>query len=301
MNEIKSRNVLLVILWSYGLYILMHLYQYLGIMIAASRSGQSFKAIISGNFESIQTDFVISLTALIIGVPLVFLVTRFLWGRSFEWLHLQFNIRQLVFGLVLGLVLPFVILLIFKLLGYAEISCQPNELQSTEVLIIIGYACMAIFSGIAEEIVFRGMAVRDIAVKYGWMIAAIVGGLYFGIAHLIIMFGDIALADALWVIFASTIISFLFVAMYRRSQSLWLPIGFHMAWNFCLKGVMGITMSGNAAKVGLLNVELTGNTFLIGGSFGIEASIISLVVYILVAFIFLSVPLKGHIELLSNK
>ena len=74
-----------------------------------------------------------------------------------------------------------------------------------------------------------------------------------------------------------------------------------MAWNFCLKGVMGITMSGNAAKVGLLNVELTGNTFLIGGSFGIEASIISLVVYILVAFIFLSVPLKGHIELLSNK
>lgn len=301
MNEIKSRNVLLVILWSYGLYILMHLYQYLGIMIAASRNGQSFEAIISGNFESIQTDFVISLTALMIGVPLIFFVTRFLWGRSFEWLHLQFKFGQLIFGLVLGLLLPFVVLQILKWLGYAKISWQPNKLQSTEVLIIIGYACMAIFSGIAEEIVFRGMAVREIAVKYGWMIATIIGGVYFGIAHLAIKFGDITLADALWVIFASTIVSVLFVAMYRRSHSLWLPIGFHMAWNFCLKGIIGISMSGNNAEIGLLNIELTGNSFLTGGYFGIEASSISLVVYILVAILFLKVPWRGSVELLSNQ
>jgi len=80
-----------------------------------------------------------------------------------------------------------------------------------------------------------------------------------------------------------------------------LPIGFHMAWNFCLKGVMGITMSGSDAKVGLLHVELTGNSFLTGGSFGIEASGISLVVYILVALLFLSFPWSGHIALLSNQ
>ena len=145
------------------------------------------------------------------------------------------------------------------------------------------------------------MAVREIAVKYGWMIAMIIGGVYFGIAHLVIKFGDITLADALWVIFASTIVSILFVAMYRRSQSLWLPIGFHMAWNFCLKGVMGITMSGNNAEIGLLSVELTGNSFLTGGNFGIEASSISLVVYILVAFLFLKVPWRWSVELLSNQ
>jgi hypothetical protein len=301
MNEIKSRNVLLVIIWSYGLFILMHFNQFLGIGIASWKSGQSFEAIISGKFESTQTDFIISMTALIVGIPLVFLVTRFLWGRSMEWMRLRFGMKSLVQGIVLGFLLPVVIMLILKQMGAAKISWQPNGLQSTEVLIIIGYACMAIFSGIAEEIVFRGMAVREIAMKYGWMIAAIVGGVYFGIAHLIIKFGDITFADALWVIFASTIVSLMFIAMYRRSQSLWLPIGFHMTWNFCLKGIMGITLSGNAAKVGLLNVELTGNTFLTGGSFGIEASIISLVVYILVAFLFLRVPCKGHIELLSNQ
>ena len=192
------------------------------------------------------------------------------------------------------------ILQILKLLGYAKISWQPNGLQSTEVLVIIGYACMAIFSGIAEEVIFRGMAVREIARKYGWLIATIIGGIFFGIAHLLTKLHDTTIIDILWILLASTLVSFMFVAMYRRGKSLWLPIGFHMAWNFYLKGVMGSTMSGNEAKAGLLNVELTGNSFLTGGSFGIEASGISLVIYILAALLFLYVPWNRHIELLRN-
>jgi len=137
--------------------------------------------------------------------------------------------------------------------------------------------------------------------NYGWLIAAIIGGVFFGAAHLITKLRNITIVDAFWVLLASTLVSFLFVAMYRRSQSLWLPIGFHMAWNFCLKGVMGITMSGAETKVGLLNVELIGNPYLTGGSFGIEASGISLIVYILVAFLVLSIPWSGHIALLCNR
>jgi hypothetical protein len=301
MNEFGSRNTLIVILWSYGLFILMNFYQYIGIMIAAWRSGQRLDALLSGKYQSTQADFIISLTALIIGVPLVFLVTKLLWGRSSDWMRFQFNIKPFIIGLVLGLLLPFVILQVLKLLGFAKISWLPNGLNSNEWLIIIGYACVAIFTGIAEEVVFRGMAVREIAMNYGWLIAAIIGGVFFGAAHLITKLRNITIVDAFWVLLASTLVSFLFVAMYRRSQSLWLPIGFHMAWNFCLKGVMGITMSGAETKVGLLNVELIGNPYLTGGSFGIEASGISLIVYILVAFLVLSIPWSGHIALLCNR
>ena len=301
MNEIESRKMFLVLLWSFGLYILMYTYQYLGVFIASKKSGQSFDALISGKFESPQTDFVISLTALIVGVPLVFIVTKFLWGRSFTWMGLNFNFSQLFFGLVLGIFLPFVILLILKLLGVAEISWQPNGLPSQAGLIITGYALMAIYTGFAEEVVFRGMAVREIAVQNGWLFAAIIGGVYFGVVHLVSRLKGLTLSNALWIILASTLVSFLFVALYMRSHSLWLPIGFHMAWNFCLKGVMGITMSGNKAEVGLLNVELTGNPFLTGGSFGIESSGVSLVIYLLVAFLFLSFPWSGYIDLLSNQ
>ena len=301
MDEKKARNVLLVMLWSYGLYILMHLYQYVGILIAAGRSGQNFEAIISGEFESMEIDFIISLAALIVGVPLIFLAARFLWGRSFAWMRLQFNARQLGFGLALGLLLPFFLIQILRLLGYAKISLQPNGLSSTEMQIIFGYACMAIFSGIGEEIVFRGMAVREIALRYGWLIAAIAGGVYFGAAHLINILSGITLADILWVLLSSIMVSFLFVAMYIRSHSLWLPIGFHIAWNFCLKGAMGITMSGNAANAGLLNVELTGNGFIDGGRFGIESSGLALIIYFLVALLFIYFPRNDQIKLLSNK
>ncbi len=301
MKEMSFRNPLLVILWSYGLFILMNFYQYIGIMIAAWRSSQSIEAILSGKYQSTQVDFIISLTALIFGVPLVFLVTKFLWGRSSNWMRLQFNLKPFIIGLVLGLLLPFVILQVLKLLGVAMITWLPIGINSKELQIIIGYACVAIFTGIAEEVVFRGMAVREIATKYRWLVASIIGGVFFGIAHLITKLRGITIVDAFGILLASTLVSFLFVAMYRRSQSLWLPIGFHMAWNFCLKGVMGTTMSGNTTEAGLLNIKLIGNPILTGGSFGIEASGISLIVYVLVSLLFLSFPWSEHITLLSNR
>jgi membrane protease YdiL (CAAX protease family) len=228
-------------------------------------------------------------------------VTKLLWRRSAEWMRLRFDLKSLIAGIVLGILLPLVIIQILDLLGTAEISWQPAAPRSNEAsLIIAGYGCMAIFSGISEEVVFRGMAVREIAFRHGWLMAGIIGGLYFGAAHLVAKPADLTIVGVFWVLAAGMLVSFMFIAMYRRSRSLWMPIGFHVAWNFFLKGVMGITVSGNEASIGLLDVELTGNPFLTGGTFGIEASCISLVFYIAVAVIFMRVPLRGDIELLSQ-
>jgi len=297
----KKRNLLLVVLWSYGLFILIHMYQYVGALLAAWISGQGFDAIMSGNYESSQTDFIISLTALIIGVPLIFLVIKFLWRRNFEWMRLQFNYKKLILGLTLGLLLPLVILQVLNLMGCANISWSSIELQSEELIIILGYGCVAIFTGIVEEVVFRGMVVREFAQKYGWVIAAVIGGVLFGLPHLITMLQDISLINMLQILLASIIVSFLFVAMYIRTHSLWFPIGFHIAWNFCLKGILGVTMSGSDAKAGFLNIELTGSPLLTGGSFGIEASFVSILVYFILAFMFFKLPLFGEVDLLSNK
>ncbi len=301
MNKIKPRNMFLVILWSYGLFILMHLYQYIGALIASMSSGQGFEAIMSGKFESVQTDFIISLTALVIGVTLVFLVTKFLWRRSAGWMRLQFDLKSLIAGIVLDIILPLVIIQILDLLGAAEISWKPAVPGSNETLLVItGYACLAVFSGIAEEIVFRGMAVREIALRHGWLIAVIIGGIYFGAAHLVTKLGALTIPDAFGVLIAGTLVSFMFVAMYRRSRSLWMPIGFHMAWNFFLKGVMGTTVSGSESTIGLLDVELTGSPFLTGGAFGLETSVISLLFYVLASVLVLRLPVGGRIELLSD-
>ena len=243
----------------------------------------------------------ISLTALVLGVALVFLVTKFLWRRSTEWMRLRFDLKSLIAGIVLGFILPFVIVQILDLLGAAEISWKQAVPRSNETfLIIAGYAFVAIFSGIAEEVAFRGMAVREIALRHGWLIAVIVGGLYFGAAHLVPTFGALTILESLSVLVAGILVSFLFIAMYLRSGSLWMPIGFHAAWNFFLKGVMGTTVSAGEPAIGLFGVELTGSPILTGGTFGIEASVVSLIFYILAAILLLRVPVGGRIELLGD-
>jgi membrane protease YdiL (CAAX protease family) len=301
VGEIIPRNVFLVILWSFGLYILMYSFQYLGVLIASRRSGQNFESIISGSFASPQTDFIVSLTALLVGVPLVFLATKFLWGRSFEWMRLQFDVKSLFLGLVLGLLLPFVVLLILKLLGVAKLSLSANPLHSPAGLIIAGYAFTAIFAGLAEEVVFRGMAVREIAIENGWLLAALIGGVYFGLVHLASRLKNLTPGNGLWILLGSLLVTFLFAALYVRSGSLWLPIGFHIAWNFCLKGIMGVTLSGQEANAGLLTVELSGSQWLTGGNFGVEISAVSMLFYILVAFLVVKIPWNGVVELLSNR
>jgi len=297
-----GRNAILAIIWSYGLYVFMHLYQYVGVLIAAGISGQSFESIISGEFENHQTVLGIGLAALLLGIPLIYVATRYLWRRSFEWIRLRFDLKNLLFGILIGLILPFLIVAVLGLLKIARIAWSPGLLQSNEAAALLaGYACLAIFSGIAEEVVFRGMAVREMAARYGWIIATIIGGAYFGLAHLVTKLGDMTLVNALWIILASILVCFLFVAMYVRSHSLWLPIGFHMAWNVCLKGIMGISMSGNEARGGLFSIELSGNPLLTGGSFGMESSAISLVAYVLVAFIFIRFPWRGQTILMNAR
>jgi membrane protease YdiL (CAAX protease family) len=301
MDTPEARNIFLVIAWSFGLYILMYLYQYLGFFIASRKSGQTFEAVISGEFESPQTKLTNSLTALLVGVPMVLLVTRFLWGRSWEWMRFHFDLRSLALGLAIGIVLPFVILLILRFLGIAMVSYQPKLWQSKDAYqIIFATACLAIFTGLAEEVVFRGMAVREMALRYDWLLATVVGGVYFGGVHLLSRLRKITLVDALWILMGSMLVTILFVALYRRSQSLWLPIGFHMAWNFCLAGVMGVSLSGNKPEAGFLNVELTGSSLLTGGEFGMETSVVSLIIYVLAAILALVIPWGGQFSLLSS-
>lgn len=304
MDEIsfKTRNPFLVIIWSLLLFVLMQTWQYLGIWLVSLVSESDFETIISGKFEDPSTIGIIGITAMIIGIPLVFLVCKYLWKRSFTWMCLQFNLRYLCYGILLGLLLPIIILLVFVVIGNVQITEYPNRFKIIQIVfLMVGYAGLFFFTGLAEETVFRGMAVREFAVKWGWVVATIVGGAYFGLIHLIAMLQNLSLLEAIWIMIAGILVNALFVALYIRSKSLWLPIGFHSGWNFCLVALIGTTMSGQASNFGLFNMKLTGNTFLTGGPFGLEASLVSLMFYILIAILFIKYPKKESINLLDNK
>jgi len=149
-----------------------------------------------------------------------------------------------------------------------------NEMMS----ILAGYGGWSLFIGFLEEIVFRGMVVRELALRWGWGRGIVYGGLFFGVSHLLNLGPDLTVTNAVWIVGGGLIYGACLAALYLRSGSLWLPIGFHAGWNFCLSAIVGAVMSGNDSSFGLWQLQLTGPALLTGGDFGIETSVVSLAI-----------------------
>ena len=133
--------------------------------------------------------------------------------------------------------------------------------------LLAAYLLFWFYAAGVEEIVFRGMVVREIAARLGWIRAWLIGGAFFGLIHYQPGYGALG---ALWLLIGGILVSGLFVALYVRGRTLWLPIGFHLGWNFCMTNLIGAPMSGRESSAGLLRTSVEGHTLLTGGDFGIE-------------------------------
>ena len=66
-------------------------------------------------------------------------------------------------------------------------------------------------------------------------------------------------------------------AAYMLTRRLWLSIGFHMAWNYTQSAIFSGIVSGNEAQQGLIRSTVNGPDWLTGGNFGVESSVLALV------------------------
>ena len=130
----------------------------------------------------------------------------------------------------------------------------------------------ALFPAVSEEILFRGIIFRWIERFAGTWAGLVVSSALFGAAHL-------ANPAATWTstIFIAVEAGVLLGGAYMLTRNLWLPIGLHAAWNFTQGGIFGVPVSGLPDN-GLIDSTLRGPEILSGGPFGLEASIIALVV-----------------------
>ena len=138
---------------------------------------------------------------------------------------------------------------------------------------------VAVVSGVCEEVVFRGIFFRRLAVPYGTYGALAASSLFFGLAHL-------ANPDAtLWSSAAIALEAGVMLGLaYVATGRLWLPIGLHIAWNYVQGGVFGVAVSGNDVGGSLLvSTPDAGRDALTGGAFGVEASPAALAVCLVVS------------------
>jgi uncharacterized protein len=133
-----------------------------------------------------------------------------------------------------------------------------------------------------EEILVRGIVLKALERPLGSVGAVLVSALIFGLAH-------IPNAGATWLsTLNATIAGVMFGAAFVATGRLWLCIALHLGWNFTASYVFSATVSGHDNQVGLWFGTLTGPTWITGGAFGIEASVVTLVMLCAVAALLLA-------------
>lgn len=130
---------------------------------------------------------------------------------------------------------------------------------------------MALSSGVFEELLFRGVLYSSVERWFGSWVALVVSSLVFGLTHLINPEGTIKGA-----MFIAVEAGVLLAAAFLLTRRLWSSMGFHVAWNYTQSGVFSGVVSGNDASQGLIKSTIVGPELLTGGSFGVEASVLAL-------------------------
>ena len=131
----------------------------------------------------------------------------------------------------------------------------------------------SVLAAVGEEIIFRGVLFRLLEEAFGTAVALVVSAIVFGLLH---MFNSGATITG--VVAVALEAGVLLGLAYAVARSLWLPIGIHLGWNFTEGGIFGSAVSGGGASAGVFPMALHGPTLMTGGTFGLEASIISVAV-----------------------
>jgi uncharacterized protein len=153
------------------------------------------------------------------------------------------------------------------------------------------WAAGMVLVGLAEESWFRGYPLQALARGTGFWRAAIISSLVFGALH--VTKPDENFIDIFNIIALGMIMCF----ALQRTGSLWLPVGFHAAFDFMQFFVIG-TRNGGARPVGtLLQASFPGPAWINGGPLGTEASYFMLPVMVMAfAYIYYRYPAKGRLS-----
>lgn len=176
-------------------------------------------------------------------------------------------VRDLALGLGGGALLFSLVTLVAAVVGVYDIVGLGDARSILFVAVTFG-----IIPGVMEEVLFRGILFRHLEDFGGsWFALALTSGL-FGAAHIMnpnaTYFSSFAIAVEAGVLLGGA---------YMLTRSLWAPIGIHAAWNFTQGEIYDVPVSG-IDGTGLVEAKLSGPELLSGGSFGLEASVIALVI-----------------------
>jgi membrane protease YdiL (CAAX protease family) len=181
--------------------------------------------------------------------PIFFLIVLpisaiWLWrneGRTLQDIGLRRDIhvkKLLIWGLLLGLIIPIIVMLVQVLCGWVVLSPNAISYGDLPVFVIVpGYIALTLLKMIMnvsiEEFVFRGYFLHRFAIGIGVVWAWLFSSILWGIGHLVSMLSEglspfsIAMAMLTFTIWGIA----LSIGCWRNGKSLWFPFGVHYGVN----------------------------------------------------------------------
>ena len=212
----------------------------------------------------------------------------------FKYFNPKNALTEITFGLFTGTLLITFSVVILVILGLYKISFS-NISISTENLIWI-LVTVGLGAAFLEELIFRGIIFRLLEQWLGSWLAIIFSGLLFGFVHLgnpnSTIFSSLAIAIEAGILLA---------AIYMITRKLWMVIGLHFSWNVMQGLVYSIPVSGIPMD-GLIEVQVASNksNLLTGGAFGVEASLITMIIMSAIS-IYLLKKISSEGQIVQNK
>lgn len=193
-------------------------------------------------------------------------------------------------------------LAIFSVVGIVVILLISNNISLTlskdlKIGIIIILIILVLIQGFLEEVVFRGYLMTRLAAKKGKWIAIILSSLFYIVFRM--SNPTTSKLDLINIFLISIVMSLL----YWYFDNILVIAIFHAFWN-CISGVIfGFNISGIRVSDSIFTVEaISDKQILIGGSYGIEGSIIVTVFFaILGLLVYMGLYLKMFRRIARNK
>jgi membrane protease YdiL (CAAX protease family) len=226
-------------------------------------------------------------------IPSVWLARRLIDRRSMTSLGFKFS-RQAVQDVLMGIMLAGLQLGLIYLIQLQAGWLTPTGfaweqvgwLQVTGSLVWWGF--LFVMVGFYEELFSRGYQLQNLEEGLNVFWAVVLSSGIFGLIH-------ITNPEATWVSTLGVALSGVFFSFaFLRTRQLWLPIGFHIGWNFFEGPVFGFRVSG-LDTMRLLHHEVSGPELWTGGSFGPEAGLVILP-GLLLGFILVAVYTRGRLS-----
>ncbi len=236
-----------------------------------------FNSFFSGPLGEDAGEYAGALLGALVASAVALLAYRFVIGSALERrrpAELVLSPSLLAGGTLLAAVMFVAVVAVMWLLGsvsFTAVGWWPY---------LAGALAFGIKGGVVEELFYRGLLFRLPERLLGTWLSLALSAVIFGLGHL-------STPGATWWTTVSLVLTagIALGAAYVATGSLWLPIGLHAGWNLT-QAAFGLPVSGHALS-GLLDPELSGPTWLTGGDYGPEASVVSVVIWAVLAVLLL--------------